>query len=91
MNSGIPSRAARVEPPAVWETDEFRSAPVQSGDTPHVLWEVHEAAYAEYHRRFSNAQTAERIAERGGFSWPELVELLWARHPDNPRREVPKT
>lgn len=36
----------------------------------------HEVAYAAYVKRFSASQSSERIAERGGFSYAELTDLL---------------
>jgi hypothetical protein len=33
-------------------------------------------AYAEYAERFGRGQTAERLAERGGFGYAELVYYL---------------
>jgi len=45
-----------------------------------IDWEEHEKAWEEYSKRFGNDQSAVRIAERGGFSYNELRELL-GRHP----------
>lgn len=62
---------------------EDRRAPVQGerhqGRTVPagtVSWEEHVAAWEVYGKRFLNGQSAERIAERGGFGYSELVELL---------------
>jgi hypothetical protein len=41
-----------------------------------VSWEEHVAAWKVYSERFFNGQSAERIAEHGGFAYSELVELL---------------
>lgn len=41
-----------------------------------IAWTEHQAAYVEYARRFGTYQSAERIAERGGFSRQELFEFL---------------
>lgn len=40
-----------------------------------ISWAEHEEAWAVYGARYSG-QDAERIAERGGFSYGELVEFL---------------
>lgn len=40
-----------------------------------VAWAEHEKAWLDYNKRFPG-QSAERIAERGGFSFNELVEHL---------------
>lgn len=61
-----------------------KRAPVQddmSGDprpggTGTISWAEHLAAYAAYARKYGRSQTAERIAERGGFGWRELAVLL---------------
>jgi hypothetical protein len=42
----------------------------------HVPWSVATAAYATYSRLYGTGQSLERLAERGGFSWSELVWLL---------------
>lgn len=41
-----------------------------------ISWELHERAFAEYARTYGRSQSAERIAERGGFSWSELIAFL---------------
>jgi len=41
-----------------------------------ISLEEHERAWQEYARRYGRIQSAERIAERGGFSWLELCDLL---------------
>lgn len=66
---------------------EKRRAPVQGCDariprgTPGrepgtVAWAEHVEAWYDYARRYSNGQSAERIAERGGFGYDELVDHL---------------
>lgn len=66
-----------------------RRAPVQyshDGGTKHgityrphgpgtISWAEHEEAWADYGARYGG-QSAERIAERGGFSYGELVDHL---------------
>lgn len=41
-----------------------------------ITWSEHLEAWEHYARRFGRDQSAERLAERGGFGWAELVELL---------------
>ena|SRR3990167_5343855 len=51
------------------------TAPVQGSASGRIAWPLHELAWQEYARRYPG-QTAKRLAERGGFSWAELVEFL---------------
>lgn len=41
-----------------------------------IEWSEHLEAYAAYSARFGSEQSAERLAERGGFGYWELTELL---------------
>lgn len=41
-----------------------------------VAWPEHEQAYVPYAGRFGTGQSSERLAERGGFGYWELTELL---------------
>lgn len=41
-----------------------------------VSWDEHVLAHAQYQIRCRSGQSADRIAERGGFSYGELVEYL---------------
>jgi len=41
-----------------------------------VSWEEHVEAWKAYNQKYHGSQTAERIAERGGFGYQELVEFL---------------
>lgn len=41
-----------------------------------VPWAIAEEAYKVYSKRYGKDQPLERLAQRGGFSWSELVELL---------------
>lgn len=43
-----------------------------------ITWEEHEKAWADYDRRYPG-QSAQRTAERGGFSYSELVIYLGRR------------
>ena len=62
-----------------------RRAPVQGEPQRHlrpsrgpgtISWEEHERAWAAYAQQYGRDQSAQRIADRGGFGWYELVELL---------------
>lgn len=56
-----------------------RRAPVQRDDEHGpgtVSWEEHLLAYSDYARRYGTSQSAERLAERGGFSFSELTDHL---------------
>lgn len=41
-----------------------------------ITWEEHLEAYAVYSARQGASQSAERLAERGGFSYNEVIKLL---------------
>jgi len=82
---------------------EGRRAPVQ-GDTgwitprrhPNarppgtIAWDEHLAVWEAYAKRYGRSQSAERIAERGGFGFAEIVMLMgkppetWRRHEARP-------
>lgn len=60
----------------------------QPGREPGTIsWEEHVRAWEEYARRYGRDQSAERIAERGGFGYRELTDQLghapetWRRTP----------
>lgn len=56
-----------------------RRAPVQrdKGMPPgSVLWSEHTEAWNVYAKKYGYDQTAERIAERGGFGYSEMRDLL---------------
>ncbi len=46
-----------------------------------ISWQEHIEAFACYSARYGNDQSAERIAERGGFCYGELV-LFLGRNPE---------
>lgn len=58
-----------------------KRAPVQ-GDAEHkkaagsISWDEHLRAWSAYAAKYGRSQTAERLAERGGFSYGELVAFL---------------
>ncbi|KKN29699.1 hypothetical protein LCGC14_0841460 [marine sediment metagenome] len=62
---------------------EDRTAPIQPSDRGRVRipggripWALHELAWRAYAAAGHGDQSAERIAERHGFDWVELVALL---------------
>lgn len=68
-----------------------RKAPVQGEYKAKIPagtidWAEHEEVWEAYAKRFGTHQSAERIAERGGFGYSEIVKLLnkqpttWAPH-----------
>ena len=57
------------------EVDKF---PVQQGQQNVIDEEIARIAYKHYAERYGNQQSFERIRERGGFSWYELVTFLYA-------------
>jgi hypothetical protein len=53
-------------------------APVQKGPlgpAGTIAWEEHERIWRAYAAKYRNGQTAERIAERGGFGHGEILML----------------
>jgi len=46
-----------------------------------IAWSEHLIAWGEYDRKWRCGQSAERVAERGGFGYCELLEFLCA-HPE---------
>jgi hypothetical protein len=62
---------------------ERRIAVGRSGRVPGtVSWQEHLEAYEDYARLYGRDQSAERLADRGGFSYFELVQHLH-RFPDS--------
>jgi hypothetical protein len=58
-----------------------RRAPVQADRAANrgpgtITWAEHLTAWSAYAARYGDGQSAERLAERGGFGWGELVVLL---------------
>lgn len=54
--------------------DKWRGHPKMPSGT--VTWEEHLEAYAAYAKRYGHQQSAERLAERGGFGYYEISDLL---------------
>lgn len=68
--------------------DGWRGEPETYRPRGTIAWWEHEAAAAEYNKRWS--QSAETLAHRGGFGWRGLVEFLghepttWQANPSEP-------
>lgn len=56
------------------EDDSRRAADAKPPGT--ITWGEHERAWQVYERKYGPGQSAERIVERGGFGYQELVEFL---------------
>ncbi len=41
-----------------------------------ISWDEHKKAWDAYAKQYGNGQSAERMAERGGFAWYEISALL---------------
>ena len=54
--------------------DHRRTGPGVAAGT--ISWEEHLRAYSAYRAKYGNDQSAERIAERGGFGYDELIRYL---------------
>lgn len=46
-----------------------------------ISWEEHEACWAKYAVKYGTQQSAERLAERGGFGYNEFI-ILMGREPE---------
>lgn len=54
-----------------------RDAPVQATRRGRVARDLVEIAYRDYARRNGTSQSLDRLLERGGFDWAELVVHLF--------------
>jgi len=71
----LPSQAYRDG----WERTFERRAPIQREDSVPsgtIAWSEHIEAYVAYVKKYGNNQSAERLAERGGFGFFEITNLL---------------
>jgi hypothetical protein len=72
----VPERRAPVQ------REDYRRLPdgtldrAQRKPAGSISWDEHLEAYAPYSRRYGTDQSAERLAERGGFGYWELFDLL---------------
>jgi hypothetical protein len=64
--------------PVQGDHDKVRRARIgkQSHPPGSIEWNEHERAWLKYASLYGRSQSAERIAERGGFGFDELIELL---------------
>lgn len=73
-----------------------RNAPIQmphGGNVPHgisfrIPWRIHEKAWQEYSKHHRQ-QSAEHLADRGGFGLVELIYLLAGEDPFSVRGDDP--
>ena len=67
-------------------TDKARAVVKDAVPAGTVAWSEHEEIWEAYANRFGRDQSAERIADRGGFGYWEATRLLgrepttWRRH-----------
>ena len=70
---GLPTETRRAPVQGETHDAQGRYAPRPAGT---IAWPEHLEAYEAYARRYGRSQSAERIAERAGFGFYELVDLL---------------
>ncbi len=66
----------RVQGEGPWWLPDSHPAKKKTTVPGTITWEEHLEAYKEYSARYGNCQSAERLVERGGFGYAELVDLL---------------
>lgn len=66
-NEELVTKLARLE-------KKERPFPMERG--PSIPWKLAEAIYAGYAAQYGTSQSLDRLAERGGFGWPE-VEIIY--------------
>lgn len=59
------------------DAEPERRFPMQRG--PSIPWTLAEAIYAGYSALYGTDQSLQRLAERGGFSWPEVEHIYNCR------------
>lgn len=70
-------RRAPVQGNLLWALPvDHRDRPVDAKPPGTISWDEHEEAWRAYDAKYHSGQSAERIAERGGFAYAELVEFL---------------
>jgi len=52
-----------------------KRAPVQGNPPGTISWEEHERIWEIYAQKYGRSQSAERIAERAGFGYAEIIYL----------------
>lgn len=59
------------------QADAWRRPSESQGKGPGTIaWWEHELAWSNYARQYGTGQSAQRMAERGGFGYAELTGLL---------------
>lgn len=87
---GRVERCAPVQGDSRWDLPTWHPRrPADAQPPGSISWEEHLEAYAEYSRRFGRDQSAERLAERGGFGHDELRTFL-GRLPTTFQARVPR-
>lgn len=74
----IIARAREIEatrPPSSEQAGERKMAPVQ-GYSAGIPWSLHREAWDAYAKKYGKNQTAERLADRGGFGTEELDDFI---------------
>lgn len=69
-------RRAPVQGDGNWGMADGDPRKVGSHPPGTVAWAEHLEAYVDYSRRYGTDQSAERLAERGGFGYSELTDHL---------------
>lgn len=69
----IKNRRAPVQGDLGWSSPRHFPAAKPPGT---IAWSEHVEAWEAYSKKWGSGQSAERIAERQGFGYAELVELL---------------
>jgi hypothetical protein len=72
-----PVQASTRELDVTGQGTRFRRPANAPGTVPGTIaWSEHEEAWRKYAVRYGSDQSSARLAERGGFSWWELVDYL---------------
>lgn len=85
------ARLRRVVDDALADVEDESTAPLQD-DTRQLVripWGLHELAWKVYDAHGHGSQSAERLAERGGFARGELGSLLVGLYGNDRRHGVP--
>lgn len=72
-------RRTRVQadyPPPGIRDHHWRRSGIPGSVAGTVTWEEHAEAWEDYAARYGGEQDAERVAQRGGFSYSELTRHL---------------
>lgn len=70
-------RRTRVQGNGAWRLSADHTGRLADDRPPGTVeWQEHERAWEGYARRYGKRQSAERMAQRGGFGYCELTEHL---------------